>query len=194
MDLSASVGQVGHMNSDSIVVSDRLVGLMLYPILGWSALLLVFYVFGQIGWGLIACFPLALWLGGLTTWWGVRARARWRAGELKRHDVAAGIRTVGHILAGASSTPALVFLSNDPFAASAWSTSAGVGVVSALAYGCVSAVARWPRRGAMALALAAAWFALPLNATGAVTVASMLGWYDTVAERTLIPERSPRSR
>ena len=177
------------MATDINVLSTRMLSLLLYPIVGWAGLVLVFYMFGHIGWGIVACFPLALWLGGLGTWWAVTTRARLGDGEVTESEVSAGVRTIGHIFAGASSTPAMVFLANDPFASTAWSTAVGVGVVSMAAYLLTTLATRQLRGHTLALALALSWLALPVNATGAVTVASMLGWYDTVAERTPIPER-----
>ncbi|MFT4623882.1 MAG: hypothetical protein ACI8PZ_002538 [Myxococcota bacterium] len=177
------------MASDLHVVSELLLKLMLYPIVGWSALLLVLYVVGHVGWGLVLCFPLSLWLGACTVWWAVITRRRWTEQDVAKADVVAGVRALGHILAGASSTPALVFLANDPFSSSAWSTTVGVGIVSGVAYVAVSLLVRIARRPALIGALALAWTSLPINAMGAVTVATMLGWYDTVAERTPIPER-----
>ena len=182
------------MASDLSVVSERFLQLLLYPVVGWAAVLLVFYGLGHLGWGLVLCFPLAAWLGALVLWWAFDTRRRFRSGEVERAELAAGVRTVGHVLAGAAATPALVFLADDPLAPSAWSTTVGVGIVAGVAYGAVSALVRWPRQLTLGLALLVAWASLPVNAMGAVTVATMLGWYDHVAERTPMPERRPPKR
>ncbi len=177
------------MDSDLSVISDRLLQLYLYPVVAWACLLLGLFVYGHIHWGLLLCLPLSLWFAGLTVYWRIQTRRRLRASEITVGEFRAGTLTISRILAGTSSTPAIVFLAADPFSVTAWSTCLGVGTLCLLAYGVAGTMLRLKGEVPLAVALLASWLALPINATGAVTAATFLGWYDTVAEHTPMPLR-----
>lgn len=165
------------MATDLRSVSDTTFNLYLYPIVAWASGLLLLYSQGWLRFGLALCYPLAAWYAALSGVWLVQAQRRHRAGQLDRDEVAAGARSLGKVLSLVSLCPALVFLADDPFAAAAWSAGAGVGLVALLSYGFVEGVTRFEHGLASGFALAVASLALPINATGALSLATVLGWY-----------------
>ncbi|MCA9570153.1 MAG: hypothetical protein KC656_20050 [Myxococcales bacterium] len=162
--------------------------LYLYPLGAWglATLGLWFTDYGQ--WAIPLCYPLGFWQIGLSAVWGTRLMRRVDRGEVSNAEASEGIRTVGHILAGSSLAPAILFLANDPIAPQAWSTTVGCAVVGGLTVLALRGLIRVATRWSHAVALAAACLALPINATGTVTVATMLGLYDVVVEVTPLPD------
>jgi hypothetical protein len=63
-----------------------------------------------------------------------------------------------------------------------------VAVVAGLAAGSVSLLTRVGSRVTHGVAIAIACLAMPLNATGAVTVAAMVGLYDAVVDTAPLPD------
>ncbi len=174
--------------ADHNALPDRVLNLYLYPVGAWGIGLLVLFFTGYVAYAIPLCYPLALWYIGLSMWWGRGVLARLDAGALTNAEAHAGIRSAGQILAFASVSPAIVFLSADPLAPSAWSTTVGVLVVAGLTWFGIGVLTRIESRWTHGAAMALACFALPLNATGAVTVATMVGLYDVVVEVTPVPD------
>lgn len=154
--------------------------LYLYPLGAWGVGLLALYFTGRAALALTLCFPLALWTGGVTLYWGVRTARQLARGEIRRPDVRAGAVSIGHLLSVSAMLPALVFLATDPLEPSAWMTAGGVMIVSLMAYGATSLMARWSNRYTYSALLTLAWLALPANATGSMSVATWLGWFDAL--------------
>ena len=159
---------------------DRVLRLYLGSLGVWGAGLVGLFVAGHTPLALTLCYPLALWLGGLTTWWGLGALRKLRAGELAYPEVDAAVVSIGRILAGGSAIPAIVFLAEDPLQARSWGTCLSIAIVSGIAWAGVHGLVRLSNRYSNGLALAAAWAALPVNATGALSVGFWFGWFDVV--------------
>lgn len=174
--------------SDHRALPDRTLNLYLYPLGLWAAVLLVLFVTKYTAYAIPLLFVVAFWQIGLSAVWGQRLLSRLRKGELTDAEAHAGVRSVGNILAASSLAPAIVFLANDPLAPAAWSTTAGVAVVAGLAAGAVNLLLRIGSRWTHAAAIAIACMAMPLNATGAVTVAAMVGLYDVVVDTAPLPD------
>lgn len=170
------------MASDHRVLPNRILNLYLYPIGAWGLGLLALYFTDRAPIALTLCFPLALWLGGLTLYWGGRTIRRVNLGEYSREEANAGVLSVGHILAAAAASPAIVFLAADPLARSTWSLCAGIAAIAAVGWLAVSGFARLKNRYGYMLALTLAWLALPINATGAASMGHMMGWFDAFVE------------
>ncbi len=174
--------------SDYRALPDRTLNLYLYPLGIWgiATVALWFSQYGQ--WAIPLCYPLALWQIVLSAAWGTNLLRRLDRGELTNAEAHSGIRSVANLLGGSALLPAIVFLANDPMSPEGWSTAVGAAVVAGLAVGAVSVLTRMSSRWTHAVALALACLALPVNATGAVTVATMLGLYDVVVEVAPVPE------
>jgi hypothetical protein len=172
-------------HSDVRSVPDRVLKAYLWPLGGWGVGLLFLFAFGKTLWAITLCYPLAVWFGLLTLWWGVRTQSRLRAGELTRPEVGAGVRSIARILAGAALTPAIVFLALDPLSPGAWGTCASVGIVAGLAWLGANALPRVSHRLSYTAALFLAWLALPLNATGSLSIAFWTGLFEEV--RSVVP-------
>lgn len=169
------------MATDVRSIPDWMLNAFLYPIAGWGVGYGILYFVERDAWAIPLLFPLALWQIGLTTFWAARTARMLRAGELTAPEVHAGIRSIGGITSADAVLPAVVFLVNDPLHPSAQGTALGVLVVAAFAYGLVQLGHRWQWMSLQAVILGFACLALPINATGAVTVAEMVGWFDKVA-------------
>ena len=131
---------------------------------------------------------VAFWQIGLSAVWGRGLLARLRSGDLTNAEAHAGVRSVGNILAASSLAPAIVFLANDPLAPAAWSTTFGTAIVAGLTAGAVSLLTRIGSQWTHGAAIAIACMAMPLKATGAVTVAAMVGLYDVVVDTAPLPD------
>lgn len=161
-------------------VPDGVLNAYLWPLGAWGIALLFLYASGNTVVSLTLCYPLALWFAGLTFWWVLRTERRYRGGLLEASEVKAGVRSVCRILAAASVTPGLVFLAMDPLSTSTWGTCGSVAIVTAIAWTLANTMPRLGRRATYLLAIAFAWSSLPLNATGAITLAMWLGWFEGV--------------
>jgi hypothetical protein len=189
--------------TDVRAIPDWLLNAYLTPIAVWGIGYGALYFTSRDAYAIPLLYPLALWQLGLTVWWAFSALRRVRAGMLTMPEVDAGVRSIGGIAAGDSLLPAVVFLVNDPLASEAHMTAFGVVLVGSLAFLAVRLGAYVANPFAHVAILTFALLALPINATGAVTVATMVGWFDTVAEpsRQMLdralpapPPDRPRSR
>jgi len=177
--------------SDIHTVSDRMLNLLLYPVAGWGVGLIGLYVLDQTAWALQLLYPLALWQGAIAAWWGRDLLRRLDREEVTYPQANAGVRSVGRILVATALCPILVFFAHDAFAPGTWSTGFGVLMVSAVSWVAVNGLVRVPGKWSHGAALVVAVLALPVSATGSVTVASMLGWYLVVVESTPLPDIIP---
>jgi hypothetical protein len=175
------------MALDHRAVPNLVLNLYLYPVGAWAIVLALLYFTGRGPLAIPLCYPLALWQIALSVWWGRTLLARLDSGELTTAEAHAGVRSVGQILAWSALCPAMVFMTNDPLAPSAWSAALGAVGVSGLAYLGVMMLTRPASRWTHGVAIAIGCLALPLNATGAVTIASMLGLFDRVLSSTPTP-------
>lgn len=154
----------------------------------WGLSLVLLYVANLTALALPLCIPLAIWNAGLSLVWGRDLIKRYDAERLSEAEVLAGVRSVGSLLAGVSMIPGIVFLVNDPIAMSSWSTFFGIIIVAGLARLGVDLMSRIAHRYASIFALTVACLALPLNTTGAASVAAMVGLYDKALEDAGAPE------
>ena len=175
------------MQNDHRALPDSVLNLYLYPVGAWVILFACLYFAGYGALAIPLCYPLALWQIALSIWWGRTLIKRLRLGELTNSEAHAGVRSVGQLLAWSALSPAIVFITNDPLAPSAWSTTLGAVAISLGSYGGVLFLSRFASRWTHGLAVAIACFALPLNATGAVTVAAAVGLYDVIIEHSPVP-------
>jgi hypothetical protein len=170
------------MVTDHRALPDRVLNLYLYPIGAWAIGFGGLYFAGYGAFAIPLCYPLALWQGVLSGVWGRRLLRRVEADELTLAEAHAGVRSVGQILSWSAMSPAVVFLTQDPLAPEAWSTTVGAVIVSLLVYLAINGLTRIQSRWTDGVAIAIGCLALPLNATGAVTAATMVGWFDAVLE------------
>lgn len=161
-------------------VPDRVLKAYLYPLGGWGIGLLFLFAAGETVWAITLCYPLALWYGGLTAWWAMDTRRRRDIEGLRPEEIDAGVRSVGRILAGSAMAPAIVFMTLDPLSPSTWGTVGSIALVTAIAWGLANALPKLKRRVSHTAAIVVAWAALPLNATGALSLAFWLGLLDEV--------------
>lgn len=173
--------------SDVRALPQRVLDLYLYPLGAWGVALVLLYLGDQSELALLLLYVLALWQIGLTAWWGRDLLRRFRAHEITRAEAVAGVRSVGHILAGSALTPAIVFTATDPLSMHGLGSSVGNVVVAAAAFFAVNVLSKLSHRWAYTAALTLAGLALPLNATGAVTAATLAGWWVGIVEHTPIP-------
>lgn len=174
----------GAMASDYRAVPDTVLSLYLYPTGGWAIVFALLYFTGRGALAIPLCYPLALWQIGLSAVWGRGLVRRLDTGDLTLGEAHAGVRSVGQILAWSALSPAIVFMTADPLAPSSWSLTLGAVGVSSLAYLGVMVLTRRASRWTHGAAVAIACMALPLNATGAVTVGTMVGLFDAVLAAT----------
>ncbi|MEQ1506128.1 MAG: hypothetical protein ABMB14_28105 [Myxococcota bacterium] len=172
------------MATDHRALPDMVLNLYLYPVGVWAIGFALLYFAGYGAFAIPLCYPLALWQIALSVYWGRSLLRRLDHGEITTAEAHAGVRSVGQILAWSAVSPAIVFMTDDPLAPSAWSTALGVVFVSGMAYLGVQALTHLASRWTHGAAIALACFALPLNATGAVTVAAMFGLFDVVVDAT----------
>jgi hypothetical protein len=174
--------------SDERALPDRTLNLYLYPIVAWGLASVGLFVTGWFQWTLPLAYPLALWHLGLSAVWGVRLLRMLDRNEVTNAEAHEGVRSVGNILAATALLPAIVFLANDPLSTDAWSVTLGAFCVAVAAIAVRAGLTRIASRWSHGAAIAVACFALPVNITGTVTVATMLGLYDTVVDATPVPE------
>jgi hypothetical protein len=181
--------------SDARALPDRTLNLYLYPVVAWGLTTAGLFVTGYFQWSLPLAYPLALWHLGLSVMWGMRLLRGLDRGELTNPEAHEGVRSVSNILAGSSLLPAIVFLANAPLEPQSWSLTAGAFVVAGAVVGVRVFLTRFASRWTHGAAIAVACFALPVNVTGSVTVASMLGLYDTMIEVAPVPDeiKPPRA-
>jgi hypothetical protein len=176
-----------HPVSDERTLPDRTLNLYLYPVVAWGLATAALFLTGNFQWSLPLAYPLALWHIGLSAVWGMRLLRMLDRGEATNAEAHEAVTSVGNILAGSALLPAIVFLANDPLSPRSWSLTFGAFVVAGLAVGVRVVLTKVASRWTHAAAITAACLALPLNVTGSVTVASMLGLYDTMVEVAPVP-------
>jgi hypothetical protein len=167
--------------SDVRSLPDGTLNLFLYAHVAWGVGLLGLWFGGYAAWAIPATFAVAIWQAGVTALWGARMMARFDRGEFTRPEADAGVASVARILGASSVLPAVVFFAQDPLSPAGWGVSVAVAVVAAAVYTAAPLVVRFSNRWTHTLVLAAAVCALPLNATGAVSVANAVGWFDRLA-------------
>lgn len=157
---------------------DGTLELFLYGIGAWGIVLLLLYIAELTALALPLAYVVFVWQALLTGWWGLGLSRRFDAGELGAGEARAGVASVARILAASSLLPAVVFLAEDPLSASSWTAAAGTFAVAGLVWVSIWFLARVENRLAHFLLLAMANLALPVNATGAVSIAVASGFFD----------------
>ena len=76
--------------------------------------------------------------------------------------------------------PAVVFFAQDPLSYSSWGAVASIFGVAGIVYAGAPWVVRLSNRWTHILVLTGAACALPVNATGAVSVAAAVGWFNRI--------------
>ncbi|MFK7927024.1 MAG: hypothetical protein AB8H79_02460 [Myxococcota bacterium] len=168
--------------SDLRSLPDGILKAYLYALGAWGLAAAAAYPLDRLGLALTLCYPLALWFAGLTGWWVVRVFRQHRAGELESAEVSAGVRSIGRILAGAGMIPAIVFLARDPLAVSSWGTLVSVGALTGIGWFIANVGPRLQASVARLGILVTCWLILPINATGTLSYAWFIGWFDRVVE------------
>jgi hypothetical protein len=176
------------MASDHRALPDIVLDMYLYPIAAWGMLLVLLFIWELTAWALQLLMPLAIWQTALTAWWSIRTLRRFDRQELSLEEATAGALSVGRIIAATSVAPVVVFFGRDPFAPGAWSTAFGVLVIAGITWVGVQWLVKLRRRWSYMLAMAIGCMALPISATGSVTVGVMLGWYQVVVDNTPLPD------
>jgi hypothetical protein len=165
----------GAMATDVRALPNATLNLYLYPVGAWVVVFAALYFAGYPHFALPLCYPLALWQVLLSASWGRRLLQRLEAGQVTYSEAHAGVRSVGQLLVWSGLAPGIALLAEDPLAMSAWSAMAGAVAVSGLSWIGIAALTRvasaWTHLAAVALGCCV----LPLNATGAVTVATLIG-------------------
>jgi len=175
-------------------VSDRrslpmhVLNLYLYALMVWGFGLLGLYFSGYIKYGIPACYLLWIWQAGVTVYWGRFVIKAFDGEQITREEVDAGVKSVGKILAGSALLPAILFMGHDPLDPLVISTCIGALIVSGLTWGLINAVGRFSNRYAHIAALTVACLALPINTSGTVTVATVVGVWDAVVEVAPTPQ------
>lgn len=157
---------------------DTTLELFLYGIGVWGFALLLLYIGELTAFAIPLTYAVFVWQALLTGWWGLDLSRRFDAGELGAGEARAGVASVARILTASSVLPAVVFLVEDPLSASSWTAAVGTFAVAGVVWGLTWVLSRIEHRYAHVLLLALANLALPLNATGAVTVAMASGFFD----------------
>jgi hypothetical protein len=168
------------LDNDLRSLPDRTLQLYLYGIGAWGLALLLLYVGQHTAWAIPLLYLVFVWQALLTGWWGADVMRRFDAGELTDREARAGVGSVGRIVAASALLPSIVFLVEDPLAAASWTAATGTIVVAGLAALVCSIVARVENRFAHIFGLAIASLALPINATGAVSLAAAAGFFDRI--------------
>lgn len=164
--------------SDHRSLPDTTLNLYLYPLAAWGVGLAALWFSGYGAFAVPLIYLVGLWQTGLTIVWGTRMLRRYEAGEFTRPEADAGVLSVARILAGSSMLPAIVFFAEDPLEPSTWGVSISIILVAALVYVASPWVVKLSNRWTHTLVLAVAAFSLPLNTTGAVSLAAAIGWFD----------------
>lgn len=158
-------------------VPDSVLQAYLYAVLAWLALMAVLFPLGQLPWVLTLCLPLSMWFTALTAWWGWWLWGEVQVGTLSIDEAGCGVRSVGRILALSGLLPAIVFIVDDPFFETSWAPTAAAAALSGV--GWLAAQLATRLRGAFWWTglLVLISLVLPVNATGAVSLAWWLGWF-----------------
>ncbi len=166
------------MTTDVRSLPDHTLNLYLYGMGAWGIALGVLFFSGRTPLAIPLAYLVALWQIGLTVWWGPRMLKRYEAGELTRAEADAGVSSVGKLMATSSLLPAIVFVAQDPLRMESWVVAVSIAGVAAVAYFGSSLAVRLSNRWTHGLVLLATALTLPLNATGAVSVAKAIGFFD----------------
>jgi hypothetical protein len=152
----------------------------LRPISGFAIALMGLWALSLTPVALTLLYLLALYNIGLTMWWASGMYARLDAGDLNQTEVTSGLLSVVRILGWSSTLPGVLFAATDPLSTEVWTTSASIAIVTTgtLTIGPWLANRGTRPTGLASLALALA--ALPLNISGALSMAFWLGWVDAL--------------
>lgn len=156
---------------------DRTHRAYLLPISAFAIALMGLWAAGMTPIALSLLYLLSAYHLGLSVWWARGMFARHRAGELRDDEVTAGLLEVVRMVGWTSVLPAILFAATDPLSADVWKATGSIAILSTLTL----TVAPWlaKRSRPMGLAgLAMSHAALPLNTSGALSMAFWLGWVE----------------
>ncbi|MCB9668317.1 MAG: hypothetical protein H6736_21815 [Alphaproteobacteria bacterium] len=157
---------------------DSTLQLYLGGIVAWGFVLVLLYLFERTAAAIPLTYAVFVWQALLTGWWGSGVMRAYDSGELSSGEARAGVQSVARIVTASALLPAVAFLIEDPLAASSWTAAAGTVAVAAVMWLLIATVGRIQHRVALVLLLALANLALPINATGAVSVGIASGFFD----------------
>lgn len=168
------------LDNDLRSLPDQTLQLFLYGIGAWGLAMLLLYSIQATALAIPLLFVVFIWQALLTGWWGTDLMKRFDNNGLTEGEARAGVASVARILTSSSLLPAIVFLAEDPLAAASWTAATGTVIVAGVVWVVSSIAARIQNRFAHIAALALASLALPINATGAVSIAVTAGFFDKI--------------
>ncbi len=167
-----------------LAVDEYVSRLFVWPVAAWGVGLLFLWATGNMEYGISLCYPLAMWWIGVSIWFSRKNKDAIEAGTLRREDADEGVEWIGHTLVFTAGAPAIIFLADNPLHRAAYMTTAGVVITCAICYFAVSFLSKRSMTGAHTTALVIASLAMPINATGALSLGWYLGVFDTVKDVT----------
>lgn len=163
---------------------DTTLNLYLYAVALWGVALLVVFLLHQTALAIPLSYLVFLWQAGLTVWWAFSMMRRYDAGEISREEADAGVLSVSRILIASSLLPAIVFVAEnpipDPFPGPGLSAAFSIAVFALLIWGITIALGKLSTRITHTIILMLSSSALPINATGAFSVAAAYGLFDSL--------------
>lgn len=152
----------------------------LLPISGFALAMMVLWAASLTPVALFLLYLLSAYNVGLTLWWSRGMYRRRREGELAEGEVQSGLLAVIRLLGWSSALPVVLFAATDPLSTEVWKTAVSIGILTTLALTLGPWLARRGTRPAGTAGLALALAALPLNTSGALSMAFWLGWVEAL--------------
>jgi hypothetical protein len=156
---------------------DRTHRAYLLPISAFAIALMGLWAAGLTPVALTLLYLLATYHGVLSVSWSRDMFARHRAGELRDEEVTAGLRAGIRRVGWTSLLPAILFAATDPLSQEVWKTTGSIAILTTLALMVGPWLAKRGRTPGVA-GLLLAHLALPLNTSGALSMAFWLGWVE----------------
>lgn len=161
-------------------VPDRVHRAYLLPISGFALAMMVLWAVSMTPIALSLLYLLSVYNVALTGWWSRNMYERHGSGELRDEEVVSGVLVVVRLLGWSSALPVVLFAATDPLSPEVWKTAGSIGILTTLALTIGPWLAKKGNRPAGTAALGLAVAALPLNTSGALSMAFWLGWVETL--------------
>ncbi|TNE84099.1 MAG: hypothetical protein EP330_30755 [Deltaproteobacteria bacterium] len=159
---------------------DRTHRAYLMPISGFALAMMVLWAVSLTPVALSLLYLLSVYNIGLTLWWSRDMYRRRREGEIEEDEVTAGLIAVIRLLGWSSVLPVVLFAATDPLSTEVWKTAASIGILTTIALTAGPWLARRGHRATSTAGLVVALAALPLNTSGALSMAFWLGWVEAL--------------
>ncbi|MCO4747006.1 MAG: hypothetical protein KC912_19570 [Proteobacteria bacterium] len=156
----------------------------LMPISAFAIALMVLWAVSLTPVALTLLYALFLYNAALTVWWSQGLFRRQDAEELRASEVTSGVLSVVRLLGWSSVLPGVLFAATDPLSTEVWKTSGSIAIVTTLALVLAPWLAKRGHRVTYVASLLIALVALPLNTSGALSMAFWLGWVETLTQLT----------